>query len=271
MSTRSSNCIDWYDSPLYYDIVFDEDTGKECNFIETMHHWYGLARGWRALEPACGTGRLLAELAKRGYRVAGFDVNPEMLRYARRRMKRRNLSSRIVEGRMEHFEFPRKFDFAYNLVSTFKYLLTERDARSHLQCVARVLKVGGIYVLGFHLTDYDDVRKQRERWLGKRGDIQVTCNIQAWPADRRRRLERVRSRLIIERRGQILRQESSWWFRTYSARQFRSLLRTVPQLEHVETYDFTYDTQESRAFGDDQLDCIVILRKRTAAERSRSC
>jgi len=119
--------------------------------------------------------------------------------------------------------------------------------------------------LGFHLTDYDDVRKQRERWLGKRGDIQVTCNIQAWPADRRRRLERVRSRLFIERRGQVLRQESSWWFRTYSARQFRSLLRTVPQLEHVKTYDFTYDTQESRAFGDDQLD-RVFERMYFAAE-----
>src|SRR5690606_26436205 len=130
------------------------------------------------------------------------------------------------------FHYAQKFDMAHCLVSTFKYLLTEADARAHLQCVAAALKPGGIYVLGLHLSDYNDTRKTRERWTGKRGHIHVTCNIQGWPADPRTRLERTRSRLIVEQPGRpILRHETNWHFRTYDAGQARALLRSAPEFE----------------------------------------
>ena len=28
--------IDWYDTPLYYDIIFDADTVEETDFLETI-------------------------------------------------------------------------------------------------------------------------------------------------------------------------------------------------------------------------------------------
>jgi 2-polyprenyl-3-methyl-5-hydroxy-6-metoxy-1,4-benzoquinol methylase len=36
------------------------------------------------LEPACGTGRFLISLAKYGYRVTGYDINPKMIAYAKK-------------------------------------------------------------------------------------------------------------------------------------------------------------------------------------------
>lgn len=34
---------DWYDSPRYYDLIFDEDTVNEADFLEAMMWEYGIA------------------------------------------------------------------------------------------------------------------------------------------------------------------------------------------------------------------------------------
>ena len=156
--------IDWYDTPIYYDMVFDQETPEEVDFLETMMHRHGTTQGLRVLEPACGSGRLVVELARRGYDVTGFDLSAPMLEYAGRRLRQQQLRAHLHEGRMQEFEYSEKFDLAHCFVSTFKYLLTEDDARSHLQCIANSLHPGGIYVLGFHLSDYEETSRQRERW-----------------------------------------------------------------------------------------------------------
>ncbi|MEZ5099834.1 MAG: methyltransferase domain-containing protein [Thermoleophilia bacterium] len=48
----------------------------------------GDLRGQRVLDVGCGTGRLAAELARRGARVWGVDASPEMLERARARAPR---------------------------------------------------------------------------------------------------------------------------------------------------------------------------------------
>jgi hypothetical protein len=98
--------------------------------------------------------------------------------------------------------------------------------------------------------------------VAHRDGIKVVCNIQSWPPDRRRRREKMRSRLVVERPGGVKRYQTSWEFRTYSARQFQNLLATVPGLVHVDTYDFDYDPDRPRVFGKDRLDQVVILQKR---------
>ncbi len=252
----------WYQTPLYYDIIFEEDTRREGAFIEAMQERYSDGGGRRILEPACGSGRLLAEMARRGYQVTGFDKSGHMLEFARARLEQEGLEAELLVRRLERFRMRRSYDVALCLVSTFKYLLEEQSAHSHLKSVARALKPGGIYVLGFHLSQYGDRTRHRERWVGRRNGTQVICNIQSWPPRRRARLERVRTRLIVEENGGRRGLETHWWFRTYNAGQFRKLLRKVPELELVATYDFAYDQKRSRPFNDDQLDNVLILRRR---------
>ncbi len=263
--------FDWYESPLYYDILFDKESRLEGDFLEAMYERHVSGGKRRVLEPACGSGRLVAELARRGYRVKGFDISKGAVTVARERLARerrrcrergRGFVARVSEGRMEAFHYRQRFDLAHCLVSTFKFLLSEKDAHAHLRCVADALEVGGIYVLGFHLSDYDDNTRARERWLGERDGISVVCNTQTWPADRRRRRERMRTRLVVERDGEISRYEVRWRFRTYDARQFRALLAKVPQFVHVETFDFDCDPDRPCEFGGKRLDTIVVLKRR---------
>ena len=62
--------------------------------------------------------------------------------------------------------------------------------------------------------------------------------------------------------GQTRRFETVWNFRAYDARQLRRLLRSVPELEHVTTFDFTYELDRERPLDDEQMDCVLVLRRR---------
>ena len=259
--------IDWYDLPGLYDAIFDADTGREADFLEAVQREFGATRGKRALEPACGSGRLVLELARRGWRVYGTDLNANMLAYARERLDAAGdaTSSRATLRQLDMSErLPTRgrFDLAHCFVSTFKYLLTENAARRHLEAVAEALKPGGLYVLGFHLSDYEDRGLTRERWTAKHEEGDVVCNIQSWPPDPKTRLERVRSRLSIRQAGVQRRSETHWNFRTYTAHEARRLLAKVPALEHIETFDFTYEIERPIPFDGEQLDVVLVLRRR---------
>lgn len=281
--------FDWYETPLYYDIVFDAETSKECDFMEALLDIHGTGLGTRRagrrrcriLEPACGTGRLVTEFARRGHSVLGFDLSEGALAFARERLasaeksamtprragketrtaEASRFTARVRHGAMQSFEPSGRFDLVHCLVSSFRYLHSERDARCHLERAAQALRPGGLYVLGLHLTEYHDDSLSRERWVGSRRGVRVVCNIQAWPAERRRRRERMRTRLVVSRREQIARYETSWEFRTYSTRQLSSLLASVPALEHIATYDFDYDLDRLQELGAERLDQVLVLRR----------
>ena len=262
--------IDWYELPRYYDMIFGLDTAKEADFLEAAHARYATTRGHRALEPACGSGRLLFELAKRGWTVEGSDLSESMLAYARERLQAAELRAKLLRADMAALPDPgprRRFDLAYSLVSTFKYLNTEKAARAHLAGVARALKPGGIFVLGFHLTDYEETRMCRERWVAEEGNTRVVCNIQSWPPERKQRRERMRSRMTVEVAGKPQRTETQWWFRTYDVRQAQRLLASAPELELVALHDFDFDLEQERELGQERLDALMILRRSAGSRR----
>src|SRR6184192_4439016 len=153
----------WYDYPQYYDIVFQAYTQREADFIEAACRKYCPFAARRFLEPACGSGRLITEFAARGYQVTGFDRSQPALSYLRRRLARRLLHAETFEAEMSNFRLGRPVDAAYCTVNTFRHLLTEQAARSHLDCIAGSLRRGGIYILGLHLLPLDVEEEKTER------------------------------------------------------------------------------------------------------------
>lgn len=259
-----ANNIDWYSTPLYYDIIFDADTKKEATFLEhvyALHSTLKPAKAPSVLEPACGSARLMLELAQRGWKTYGFDLSAEMIAFSKQRLGKH--PAKLWVDRMESFQVPGKkqFDLAHTLVSTFKYLLTEAEAEAHLHRVADVVKPGGIYVLGVHLTDYSRTQDEHERWVGERKGVKVVCNIHSWPADKKTRLEKVRSRLRITKGKKTETQETTWHFRTYNAKQMRALLKKEPRFELVACHDFTHLLENTRKLDDEYSDVVLVLRR----------
>jgi SAM-dependent methyltransferase len=194
--------------------------------------------------------------------VRGFDRNARMLEYARERLERAGLAASLARGDLARFAVRRRVDLAHCLVSTFKYLLDEDGARSHLACVARALAPGGIYVLGLHLTAYGRSADERERWTATRDGVTVTSDMRVGRPDRLTRLEPVVTRITEAQGAERRRYESRWHFRTYSAAQMRALAGSVPELELVALHDFDYDLAKPSRWEDGRLDKILVLRRR---------
>lgn len=253
---------DWYTHPKYYEAIFGTDTEKEMDFLLGVNQRYGTG-GSQWLEPACGAGRLVAEAARRGLEIVGYDISEPMLAHARRRLtpaQRRWV--RLFQSRMESFSAPElegRVDLAFNLVSTFRYLDSETAAREHLESTRRLLKPKGVYVLGFHLTDYPRTTFERERWVGRVGRDTVVCNTREGLPDRRRRRSPMRNRLRITGPGKDMLIETEWFFRTYDGPQARRLFRSAG-LNLLATYDFDYRLEEPLGRASPRLDRVFLLQ-----------
>ncbi len=251
---------DWYAHPRYYEAIFGGDSAKEMDFLLEVNRRFGTG-GRRWLEPACGAGRLLLEGARRGLRLTGYDVSERMLDYARARLRRAGARVSLHRARMEEFCPPGlrgRFDLAFNLVSTFRYLDSEEAALSHLLAVRALLKPGGLYVLGFHVTEYERRSPEHERWVGRAGRATVVCNTHEWPPDPSRRLARMRNRLRISGGGEDALVETEWYFRTYSPAEAIALVRRAGfALTALFTFDYDLDAPVDAAT--DRLDWVMVL------------
>ncbi len=250
----------WYDYPQYYDIAFADETRREADFIEAACRKYCGGAVRRVLEPACGSGRLVTEMAARGYQVSGFDLSEPALRYLRRRLKRLGLSASVFQADMADFRLSQPVDAAFSTFDGFRHLLTEKAAVRHLHCAAESLRPGGIYILGFHLVPPDAAEECIERWRARRGGIQVSVTLRVVSTDRRRRLETLCVNLLVRGR-RTLRLRHVFDFRLYTAAQFRRTLAGVPCLQLCDVYDFWYEIDQPLALTDELSDAVFILRK----------
>lgn len=252
----------WYDYPQYYDMVFRDETQAEARFIEEACRKYAVGPCRWLFEPACGSGRLVAELAGRGYDVTGLDLSEKSLAYLHARLKRRGLNAQLIHGDMTRFTLPEKVDAAYSMVNSFRYLLTEEAARSHLQCVARSLRPGGLYLIAMHLLPPDASEECTERWTARHGSTRVTATLRVVETNRRQRRETLQINLLVRRNNEeFLRLRHRFQFRMYTAAQFRRLLSSVPELELCDVFDFWYELDSPLKLNNDLGDAAFVLRK----------
>lgn len=252
---------DWYRHPKYYEAIFGTDTVQELDFLEAVNDLYGTG-GNTFLEPACGAGRLIREGARRGHTLVGYDLSPEMLAFARRRLTpAQQRRVHLEQARMESFA-PRRWrgriDLAFSLVSTFRYLDSEEAALSHLRNTRALLRPGGVYVLGFHFTDDARTRPEHERWVGRVGRETVICNTREWPPEPALRRSRMRNRLAISGpRGRKL-IETDWYFRTWNEDQVDTLLGRAG-LRLLGLYTFECNLLRPIPWDSERLDRVLVL------------
>ncbi len=119
-------------------------TSAEVEGLETILH---LRKGARILDLACGAGRHSIELAKRGYRVTGYDLSVELLKEARSAARSAKQHVEFVHGDMRDLAYHGAFDAAINMFSSFGYFETVEEDRKVLTGVARALKARGKFLM----------------------------------------------------------------------------------------------------------------------------
>ena len=98
------------------------------------------------LDLACGEGTFAVELARRGYRVTGVDLSPEMLDLARKRAKEAGVEVRFIQQDMRELRLDERFDLVTCWYDSLNYLLRHEDLVRTFANVARVLIPGGLFI-----------------------------------------------------------------------------------------------------------------------------
>lgn len=151
----SKNVNSWqatmYDSDLAKASIgsarFNELAIKEANFIIKQ---LKLVEGSKLLDVPCGTGRHSAVFSEAGIDVTGLDINPNLLKIAKRYAKDATFELADMSNlkRYRH-----RFDVAVNLFSSFGYFENDAANKKVLKEIYSTLNPGGTFVL--HLIDRD--------------------------------------------------------------------------------------------------------------------
>jgi SAM-dependent methyltransferase len=228
-----------YNSPEYYDIAFSWDITREIEFFAKLFRKYVPFEVKRVLEPACGTGRFLLNLPKHGYRVTGYDKNPEMVSYARKRITDlgvEDMASAVVDD-MRSARFEPAFDAAINSINSLGYLLSDDDIIAHFRNTAAPLKKGGIYIV--HLAcAWDELKPdESDGWVMERGGIRVKTLWTIEKEDREEKLSHQVCKMDIDDNGKCFALEDSHMLRLWFYEDFKRLICDSGKLELKAVHD----------------------------------
>jgi ubiquinone/menaquinone biosynthesis C-methylase UbiE len=141
----------WYETlfanfaKTYDKECFTQGTLGEVDFVEKE---LAENRAKRILDIGCGTGRHAVELAKRGYRVTGFDLAEGQLRRAREKAAEAGVSVEFERRDATQPHFAEEFDAAL-MFCEGAFPLMETDEKNHaiLLHAGKALKPGGKLML----------------------------------------------------------------------------------------------------------------------------
>jgi len=129
---------------VYGHTFTEERAEKESSFVASALE---LKPGASVLDLCCGQGRHSIQLAKRGLRVTGLDLNPEYLELAKQAAKASKVTIETIAADMRRIPFENQFDAIVNMYSSFGYLESEAEDLKALESAAKALKAGGRILL----------------------------------------------------------------------------------------------------------------------------
>jgi len=168
-----------YSSPRYYEIAFDMNRKQEVDFLVHCFRRYGRRAVKSVLDIACGTGPHLIRLAERGYRMHGLDLSSENIEFLRERAEAKGLDVNLLVGDMTRFSLARPVDAAICMQDSQGHLLTNEAILSHLRCVQRAVRRGGLYVFDRYMCSSWTDPARRWSWTRRRGRATVRATFEA--------------------------------------------------------------------------------------------
>ena len=232
-----------------YDSIYDPPPGALAGDVA---FYAGLAQrgGGAVLEIGCGTGRVTVPLAAAGFEIVGLDIAQEML--AQAQAKRAGLPPQaaarlhLARGDMRDFALGRRFATVILPFRSFHLLLSDKDQRACLACIARHLEPGGRVAI--HLFDApDDIIARadepvlaRERGINHRTGRRVEAHAGDCTVDAARQIRReIWHYREIDQHGTALREQrlelAIRWIRRG---EMRSLLEKAGFAIEAEYSDF---------------------------------
>jgi len=129
------------DFAKYYDLIYkDKDYEKETKFISSF-----IKKNADILDVACGTGTHAKYLKKLGHTVTGLDLNENMLKVAKNKVK----GVRFITGDMRSFKLNKQFDAITCMFTAINYNHHYLDLIKTLKTFKNHIKDNGVIFFDF--------------------------------------------------------------------------------------------------------------------------
>ena len=148
---REGAKLNWYEEGGIYGpdfmAIFPAEAGSGAAEAERAIKLLGIRAGERVLDVACGFGRHAVNLARRGMRVVGLDLNAYFLGLAAGQAREAGAPALFARGDMRLLPFRPAFDAAVCLGGSFGQFATENEDLALLRETLHALKPGGKFLL----------------------------------------------------------------------------------------------------------------------------
>lgn len=172
-----------YKNPSYYEIAFSfRNIPREVNFFEKAIEKFSKIKVKRILELACGTAPYLEEWHKRGYEYLGLDLNREMLAFAEKRAKEKQIGAKFFRADLSKFSLKGlKVDLVYILLGSL-YVKSNDEFLQHLDSVSKILRPGGLYILEGTVW-FNIFGNRKQSWTISKQGLKIKTTYRVKPAN----------------------------------------------------------------------------------------
>jgi SAM-dependent methyltransferase len=144
--------MEWYEAAFdgLYPVIYKSRDSAEAETV--VGSFESFLRGKEpVLDLACGTGRYLEALSRRGFSVYGLDLSHYLLKAC---VDRWGHGDEIVQGDMRYLPFASgSLGSVINMFTSFGYFSRDTDNLQVFQEVFRVLAPGGVFLFDFINAD----------------------------------------------------------------------------------------------------------------------
>lgn len=189
--------------------AYDQYFGAEPFWDQAFYERRLRDNGGRALEVACGTGRLLLPLLRDGLEVEGLDTSRDMLDRLRAKARRMKLQPLLHEAPMQDFDLPGRYRTVFVPAGSFGILIEKDEIRATLGCFLRALEPGGEALIPISEASANDApildrrRRQaapRRRRALVRGESKARGGADIWRERRNVRVPEYEAQVVVHER-----------------------------------------------------------------------
>ncbi len=284
MKNQEVEVTSWYDRPEWFEIGFHNETKKEADFFEAAFKKYCSFPVKRLLEPACGSGRIVTEMAARGYDVTGFDLSEPSLEVFAPAAEKTPAEGDGAERRHDEIQTARQVRLGVLHVQQFPRAHNRNGGQQPFKVRGRRRAVGGPVLPG-NASCPAGLRSDVHRTLDRparqysRDHHAADCRLRfesphrtaAHQFARRGEFEkngkasngapRNGKTLLSKRPAKMYRLRDEFDYRTDTAAQIKKLIASIGKWDRRRVR-FLVRTDEPQELDDDQVDTLFVLQRR---------
>ncbi len=249
-----------YRQPLYYETAFSFINPRRQ--VDLFLRFIGKYSGRpvkRFLDVGCGPALQLREIASRGYEAVGLDSSRDMLEHAGRKAKEGNVRIETVRADMTDFVLAKKVDFAFVMMGTINYMRSNDEFLRHLDCVAKSLRKGGLYLIENLRLDWANTRFfDPQSWTMESEGIKVRTTYGVELKDALTQTLRETLRLDVNDHGKRIVLEQCVDTKMIFPQEFLALIELSGRFEFIGWFE----RERMKKLRKAGMDNICILRKK---------